>query len=147
MNRLYAILVAICVPLLLAADSPKPIGDDPLDGEWEIVEMVFKGKVQNFGGPNGGWIKITKEGMSFKYPGSENFGRPFSITLHTRKQPRQIDVQYGDDEMPVVSRGIYEVAGDKLRMIENNTEGERPRDFDALKNPTHTYFGLKRVQK
>src|SRR4051812_1802116 len=62
--RLRTLLIVLAT--LYAAPAPAQEKANPAEalyGEWEIVEMIFKATVQDFGGGPGGWFIFDKEGV------------------------------------------------------------------------------------
>jgi hypothetical protein len=139
-------LAVLCGPVL---SQEKDDLASALDGEWEVVEMIYRGKVQDFGGQ---LERIRFKDGKVCY-GSKNdrdlprelfgeylwtTGKPFSI-----RRGGEIDVDYGDR----VLKGLYELKDGTLRIIEPEDFSGRPADFGAVADPGLTLRVLKRVAK
>lgn len=134
-------LSAVRVSLMLHA-SPPPIGakDDPysrLYGEWEIVKMIYKGKVQDFGGGPGGFIRIDVG--SFTTVRSRQ-ARGYTSSLKMR--PGGFDLH--DDGG--VTQALYSFQDESLLIVWRD-DGERPTSFEALNDDRATLYVLKKVVK
>jgi hypothetical protein len=57
---LIVLLSSIALPLS-GQETPDPAA--ALFGEWQVVEMIYRGTVQDFGGGPGGWFIFHKEGV------------------------------------------------------------------------------------
>jgi hypothetical protein len=142
--RLYQ-LAALTLAFLAApalAQEREDLGG-ALEGEWEVVEMIFKGKVQEFGGEpermkfSGGkhWLTFKEHG---KYTYPDFLGNAYVIL-----PGGQIDIKcrFG------LIKALYRIKDDKLRIIWQEYADERPTDFDTAADPRLTLRVLKRVAK
>jgi uncharacterized protein (TIGR03067 family) len=118
--------------------------DDALVGEWDIVGMVYKGKVQDFDGPTGGTIKIGDGKLCTQHP---YFNGPVErgMTLRPSKSPREIDLRHPEGDQ--VWLGIYELKDGTLRIIIAWAGDARPMDFDAKKNERLILYTLAKHEK
>lgn len=122
-------------------------GEEPplsLDGEWEIVGMVYKGAVQKFGRPTGGTMTIRGRELVLKY-GPDGAGAQVEITLRAGKGPKEIDYQFRGTETPHL--GIFELADGTLTLVLAAGGQDRPKQFDATKDATLTSYTLRRVKR
>jgi uncharacterized protein (TIGR03067 family) len=146
-SALVSMILAVAIPhsAELRGSEKKP-ADDPLDGEWEIVGMVYKGKVQKFSGPNCGTIKIEGRKLVFKFVNGSAEGVEHEIVLRPAKEPKEIDLRMvgGKDDS---ARGIYEVKDGVLTITHTQYGEDRPNVLDATKNPKWTSFTLRRLKK
>jgi uncharacterized protein (TIGR03067 family) len=143
-TALAVLLVMICEPTFSQEK------DDPasaLNGEWEVVEMIYMGKVQDFGGkPERYRFKDGKMWHSFKNDGEFKFegeysygiGKPFTI-----RRGRELDV----DDRGRVEKGLYELKDGNLRIVWREDLVDRPTGFGAVADPGLTLQVLKRITK
>jgi hypothetical protein len=138
--------------LLLASVSIAEEKDDPasaLDGEWEVVEMIYKGKVQDFGGrperyrfkDGKMWHALKNDGKLPRKPFGEysyGAGEPFAV-----RRGGEIDVVYPD----VVAKGRYELKDGNLRIVWREDLADRPASFGAVADPGLTLRVMKRIGK
>jgi uncharacterized protein (TIGR03067 family) len=112
-------------------------GKENIFGEWEIVQMVFKGENQDFGAKIGGTIKL-EEGKFWinSIDGNPGEFAEFDMVLRPSKNPKEIDV----DKF----KGIYELKGDSLVLVIANASSDRPKNFDANKDDRLTLYRLKK---
>ncbi|WP_254510800.1 hypothetical protein [Anatilimnocola floriformis] len=112
---------------------------EELFGEWEVVQMVFKGKRQ---APEKGkeHIKFERGGISLSYGGARAYA-PIKCTF----RPGEFDIT-AEPFAKFDIKAKYEIEGNRLRVIWRE-EGERPTDFDALKDKGLTLRVLERVAK
>ena len=121
--------------------------DKALVGEWELVEMIFRGKVQDFQGFQGrpaGW-------MTFQYgKWSEAYSDHQYVTHYDYKivGPGELDIElkglpWRSGEM---MKCRYELKDGSLRFICSTVDlDERPADFEALANPRVKLYVLRKV--
>ena len=141
MKYLFPVLLCwFAVGLTLPAAAEDGI-DKELIGEWEIVEMVFRGKVQDFGGRFPGKMKFERD-RYFRADGNDKYEFGNAIVVRPDKKPREIDIRASDQ-----LKGIYEITGDEMKLIYPELEDfERPTVFDAVKDKRYTYYLLKRIK-
>jgi len=129
-------LVALAPPAIAQEVNPAAA----LAGEWEIVEMIFRGKVQDFSGKPGGWIWFRKGEFAIAYSTREGPAtRPCTI------RPREIDIQpdpFARNER--VIKAHYDLQGESLRIVWRDDYGDRPMSFDAQKDSHLTLYVLKK---
>jgi hypothetical protein len=119
--------------------------DKALVGEWEIVEMIYKGKVQDFQGKSGGW-------MTFRYGqwAEADSDRRYAFqSKYTIAGPGEIDI---DRKGLVASWGgiwkcRYEISDGRLWFIcPDYYGGLRPTSFDAQADPSLKLYVLQKVK-
>ena len=131
------LLLTIHVTVSQADVPPRSEPVAALFGEWQIVEMIHKGKVQDLSKARGGcWIKLEERHFAISYAGREYVSR-YPCTM-------------GDGIMDVdlegkLSKALYEYKDDKLRIIWRDDFGDRPKTFDAVGKPEVTLLVLKRA--
>jgi hypothetical protein len=115
---------------------------DALYGEWVIVRMVYRGKVQDSGGVPLGWIKIEKN--SFAIADSDHRYAPKQpCTIGPRREIDILDRSLGKEQ---VIKALYHLDEEgELQVIWRNDYGERPSNFDALQDSRLTLYVLKKV--
>jgi uncharacterized protein (TIGR03067 family) len=147
MTRLGCIgLMVASVHLGLASTARgQEATDDALLGDWDIVGMVYRGKVQDFGGPTGGTVKIGDGKLWLQYPSFAGGPDEKRITVRPSKKPHEIDLFIAGDKR--VWPGIYEVKDGTLRIIMAQSGDARPTDFDAEKNERLTMYTLAKRKK
>ncbi|WP_157369923.1 hypothetical protein [Zavarzinella formosa] len=139
--KLLAVAGCLCLTAGVRADDGK---DDTLRGKWNIVGMVYRGQVQDFGGPTGGTMTITDGKLQLKYL-SYDTPSEWAIAIQPSVIPRRIDVRLPhDDERRL---GIYELKDGVLRIIFARPGDDRPKDFDARKDEKLILYTLKRPSK
>jgi len=151
--RLRTLLIVLALgPPVLAQERSDP--GEAIYGEWEIVEMIYRGKVQDFKGNPAGWYVFSPGGV-IRIFGDEIRERVLGDKV-TRKW-RTFGCSIRDCEIDIVNtpplgkgeltKGLYDLKDGKLRLIYPNDGGERPTDFDeAFKNPRLTLYVLKKVK-
>jgi uncharacterized protein (TIGR03067 family) len=149
-NLLTALTPALAVSLTPIAPGR---GEEPpasLDGQWEIVGMVYKGMAQKFDGPNGGTVAIKGRELVINYPSGDGEGALREITLRPSKEPKEIDLRFPEVKnlLPAALHlGIYKLEGETLTIVLAHSDQERPKQFDARKDSKLTSWTLKRTKK
>ena len=151
MRNLFAGLILVfAVSLTPVAPGHGEEPPDTLDGQWEIVGMVYKGEAQKFDGPNGGTMAIKGRELVKKYPSWDGEGVRTEITLRPSKEPKEIDLRFPEvkDLLPATQHlGIYKLEGETLTIVLAQSDQERPKQFDARKDSKLTSYTLKRTKK
>ena len=112
-----------------------------VEGEWEIVEMVFRGKVQDFCRKPGGWIWFKSGEFALAYSTKE-----FPTTYPCTIRPREIDIHpNGFTRDETVLKALYDLQGDNLQLAWRD-DGDRPTSFEAQKDLGQTLYRLKKVK-
>jgi hypothetical protein len=118
--------------------------DKTLVGEWEVVEMIYKGTVQDFQGRPGGW-------MTFQYG---KWSEAHSDRRYVVKYDYKI---VGSGEMDIdlksslwysgrILKCRYEHKDGNLRLAWGNSYDERPTHFNALMDSGMNFYVLKKVR-
>lgn len=107
--------------------------------------MVYRGKPQVFGERSGGWFRIGRNTFLRLFTEEVNEIQPASDNCLIRS--REIDIWpmevAGDKQL----KGIYELKDGRLKIIWcDGSSNERPKSFDAMKNPELTLFVLRKVR-
>jgi len=160
--RTLLILLALGPPVLISShcfpeDKTNP--GEALYGEWVVVEMIYRGMVQDLNGGPGGWFEFNKEGVII-IPDADTDAKTRERTYRVKSagngiryatviRGNQLDIHHkffgGTREW--TTKALYDLKDGKLRIIWSEND-ERPTDFDeAYKDPRLTYYGLKRVAK
>jgi len=160
--RTLLILMSIIGPASIAPTAFAQERPDPgksLYGEWEIVEMIHRRTVQDFGGESGGWFVFEPDGFLRASDEKQlanimrKKGLKKALTERCIIREHEIDIW----AKPVIgTKGegwlvecSYELRDGKLRLIwRDGPGGKRPTDFDeAFKDPALTLFVLKKRPK
>jgi uncharacterized protein (TIGR03067 family) len=145
-------LLVLGVGLLVAVaeggkKDPKLVIEDrkKLQGEWTLVEGFM----------NGGAIpekdlkefKLTFKGDRFTLQvGDKTYVIP--CELDPSQKPKAIDARPADGAFKGKTlRGIYQVAGDALKMCFANPDKDRPTEFTSRGKSIHILMVLKRSKK
>jgi len=159
--RLRTLLIAL-TPLLtlplLGQEKSDP--GAALYGEWEVVEEVYRGKVQDFRGMSGGTFIFDSQGVIIllgerptlkerelfqRIKGTKN-----GFRHATTVRQNELDIENwfpGNKPLTWTTKAYYELKDGKLRILWGGNENERPTDFDeAYKDRTLTYYVLKKVK-
>ena len=157
--RLRTLLIVLTLGPMVLADAadvqPKPPPPPSIYGEWEVVEMIHKGKVQDFKGESGGWFTFEPGAFIRAFDGKErdalirDKGLRKGLTRPCTIRPRELDIVFkwlGRKE-EMLTRAFYEFQDRDLRIIwPVELDTERPTNFEALTNPSVSYFLLKKVK-
>ena len=132
-------IAAVTVPLTVlvqfagAQENTHP--GEALYGEWIIQEMIFKG-VDQEASKYGGWVRIKKDSFELS-TNSESLGAKCPCTI----RPGEMDIKTPWSTI----KALYELKDGRLWIAwMNNFNGERPTNFDALKDPRLTLYVLKK---
>jgi hypothetical protein len=123
---------------ILAQEKGDP--SKPVQGEWEIVGMIYKGKVQDSGGLPLGWIKFEKDGFAIA-DGRHSYGSTFPCTIR-REEIDILDKSFGPEK---TLRALYAFQNEELWIVWANDYGNRPTHFDAPKDPRLTLYVLRKA--
>ena len=127
---------------LLSLNRLQVIADEPaLGGMWEIVEETSGGKMHDLSGQPRGFMDFDgsycREARSLDGPYVD---AEYKIVL-----PGEIDISVltATGKAPP-EKWRYQFQGGELRIIRSNRPGERPKNFDAIRDPALTLYVLKR---
>jgi hypothetical protein len=135
LRTLLIVLVTMLASLVLGQD--KLDAGKALYGEWEIVEMVFKGRMQQNKTGLLGWIRFGERGFSIAKE-----DRQYIVEHMCSFNGRNVDITIAGKVLQV----LIEHKDDNLRIVWRNDYGERPKDFDAMKDSRLTLYVLKKVK-
>lgn len=114
-----------------------------LAGRWQILETVINGTAQNFRGTqavemgfyNGYWMEWGPDGKS-GLAGGFMIVRPGEINIDTTGVPG----------FTAPTKWRYKLERGELWMVRSQKPADRPRDFDALNDPSLTRHRLRKVE-
>jgi uncharacterized protein (TIGR03067 family) len=134
-------ILTVCVVAMLALGFCRP-SDEPQDrftelqGTWILVKMEIDGQSYLEKGEN--WKLVIQDGTATLGTADAAKAEPLFLArmLNTSKRPKTITLPF---EEKVTFYGVYEVAGDELRVCgvgvdidnEMNPEARRPRELDG----------------
>jgi uncharacterized protein (TIGR03067 family) len=98
-----------------------------LRGTWRGTTMRVEGQDMVIAGGNLGtrWV-FEEERLTFRTP---NGDMQSTVSVNPARQPAEMDIQFGDPPRIFVSRVVYELDGDDLRVcMPTNMAGERPKE-------------------
>jgi hypothetical protein len=124
---------------------------EALYGLWEVEEMIFKSKVQDFGGKPGEWFEISKNGFDlfFTHPTASPVNRRNTKTplYKCEIRPGEMDIQDRFRKDQPLLKAKYELKDGKMRVAWREDHGDRPASFDeAYIDRNITLFVLKKVK-
>jgi len=128
---------------LLSLNRFQVVADEPaLGGRWEIVEKTSNGKTHELGGKSAGSMMFQAPYCSER----DSPDRPDFDGEYTIVGPGEIDIDM--KMVPTFKAPVwkwrYQLKGGELRIIRSSRPGERPKDFDALNDPSLTLYVLKK---
>jgi hypothetical protein len=155
--RVRTLLIVLAFLLSLQASAQdKAEPGEALYGEWEIVEITFKGRVQVLPEPPVGWFIFDKGGFTWLLYGD---AKKIRDQIHASKsikkawtepcviKEREIEVmQKHQAGLKTGFTALYEIKDGMLRFVWREDNGERPIDFDALKDPNLALYVAKKVK-
>jgi len=136
LRTLLILLVTSQTLPVVAQEKDDP--SKPLQGEWEIVGMIYKGKVQDSGGLPLGWIKFEKKGLAIAN-GEHSYGSNLPCTIR-REEIDILDKLFGAEK---TLRALYIFQNQELWIVW--AEDYRPTHFDAAKDPRLTLYVLRKA--
>ena len=129
---------------MVAADmGEKKKGDaEKIQGKWIVVAFYHKGKATPFGDAK---ATYSFSGNRMRNPDDPKF--KFTFELRPDKKPRELDVIWNHDGKANISRMIYELSGDTLKIcVPILTEGPRPVAIGTAADDERRLLVLKRVK-
>jgi uncharacterized protein (TIGR03067 family) len=125
-------LLVLAVALCVAADKPK--ADEAkkelarLQGTWVMEALEVNG--ENVPAKKLAGTTLTIKGDRY-ITKVKDTAREVTFKLDPSEKPKAIDMYFPDGpELPKLSKGIYELDGDTLKVCRHQTPGEdRPRSF------------------
>ena len=134
-------ILAVCTVVVLASgfcradDQPKDKFTE-LDGTWILAKMDIDG--QSYLEPGVKWKLVIMHGTATFGPEDATKAEPILLAkmLNTSKRPKTVTLPFGE---MLTFYGIYEVAGDELRVCgvgvdtetEMKPEARRPKELDG----------------
>jgi uncharacterized protein (TIGR03067 family) len=149
--RLQVVTILLAGPLLVAGPAPSAGGDKKsggeLDGTWQMVSITGKGKdippddIKNM------TVEI-KDGRAVVRRGGQVVGAS-DLKIDPSKTPKTIDSTttspgQGKEQL---SKGIYELKGDTLRLCTAVSGKERPTSFASTAENLQSILILRRQKK
>jgi uncharacterized protein (TIGR03067 family) len=125
-----ASLTLVCLsPILFAAAQERKSDKEALQGTWRVIGLVEGGKEAPPESLKESQILI--KGSEFVFKGDEAYRGSF--TLEPGKKPKWIDTTFIDQDSKEAGRalGIYELAGDQLKITWRHKGKDRPQDFTS----------------
>jgi uncharacterized protein (TIGR03067 family) len=146
--RTRALLVWVAV-LGIAAAPPR--ADEAtwerwrLQGTWEMTGLEVNGEEVPAKKLAGTTLTIKGDKYITKV---KDTAREVTFTLDPAKDPKAIDMFFPDGaELPKLSKGIYELDGDTLRICRHQMAGEdRPRSFVTMAGTNLFVVTWKRIK-
>jgi hypothetical protein len=158
--RLRTLLILLQLAITsVAMEQNTPDSAAALEGDWQVIEMVYRTTVQDLKGGPGGWFIFGKGGViiflsadtdakTLEFSKRVNgVGNPIRYAVDIRAREMDIWFKFPWSKEATLTKAIYELRDDKLRIVWRDGEGERPTDFDEVyKDKTLTLYVCKRVK-
>lgn len=146
----------MCTSALLSKDdTPKqkdpkvPKSEEPgLEGVWKYELQVIGGDEIPEKNRSEIWVEIC--GNMFNRCADGDLPRSSKIILYRSRTPKAFDLEFTHPltGKVSVSKGIYELKGDVLKLCYDNTGKERPKTFQSTEETANVVLSvLKRVKK
>jgi uncharacterized protein (TIGR03067 family) len=117
-----------------------------LEGTWKAVAVTDNGKEATDAEDH----TITFKGDHITVKKGDQVMIEGTFKRDKSKKPSQIDVTINegpDNIKGKVSKGIYEIKGDTMKLCAAHADGERPSEFSAPEGSRHVLITLKRESK
>lgn len=114
---------------------------DKLQGTWQLVEAVANGKKLSEEATKHFTICFSHNKMVSK--NKDRITVDTTFTLQPEQNPKAIDIRIDGD----TGRGLYELAGDSLKLIHGEAGKSRPGQFESKEGSQLTLMVLKRLSK
>jgi uncharacterized protein (TIGR03067 family) len=148
---MYSCITPVFFALALVPLDPKPLPKDstPLEGTWEVTEMIVNG---NALAPEAcRKLKLEFSNNVLRIVGAESdLPKLYKFTVDAKTNPASIDVipdVNGSEKLDPIF-GIYALDGDRLKLVipvEVTVKG-RTREFAAPAGSKLMFFRLKRAK-
>lgn len=114
------------------ADNRREADLDRLQGNWELISTLTDNVPTDFDHPGDTTLKIAGQGYKLSDEAAITTAPSGRLKLDATQRPRQIDAHSssGPNEGKV-SLGIYELSGDRLRIMLAPPGKPRPTSFSA----------------
>jgi uncharacterized protein (TIGR03067 family) len=119
---------------------------DRIQGTWEIVSLVEKGK--KVAEDETKLLEIVVKGDRLVIKAKGNTLTEYSIKLDEKHKPRAMDMTITDGEdKGKIAPGIYALEGDGLKIAMDEDLKNRPASFDEKDTASCSVIALKRKKK
>jgi len=139
-------VIFVLVGGMLLADGSQCAADDELEklqGTWTLVSVETKGEELPKDKIVPNTLVIT--GQRFVVMSGGSVQREVTFKIDATKNPKWIDQEFKDkDGQPVTRPGLYELKGDKLRLIFDRT---RPMELKTTPNSNLNITVYERERK
>jgi len=146
------LLLAMVVPPSAALSADEPAEKDLmlLQGRWDSVLVVHSGKevkpenvksVVRFVIKGDKVFYLDKDGNVPKVKPTAH-----QIKLDSTTKPKQMDYIQTEDNKDKISKGIFDVKGDDLKICLDVEDKGRPKAFESKEGSGHRLLVLKRVK-
>ena len=142
------VVVVLLAGLLIATDKPKDEAKKDLDrlqGTWVMAELEVEGKVVPEEKLKGTTLTIKGDKYIVKV---KDRAHETTFKLDPSQKPKAIDMYFSaGTDAPKLSKGIYEVDGDTLKLCRHQAPGkDRPVQFGTWPNTGLFLVTWKRQQ-
>jgi uncharacterized protein (TIGR03067 family) len=141
------ILIAIMVALFPAQTSQKLAEDkDKMQGVWVFASSERDGKQELIDWKDILELEFSGDTFRFHLPAGAKHPQPFKLDQSV--SPKTIDWLPGEkNRLTKPFIGIYELAGDDLKICWGKQDGPRPKEFTAKAGTERWLWDLKRQTK
>jgi uncharacterized protein (TIGR03067 family) len=140
MHRIVVVVIALAA--LGAANQKEDAKEDKdkIQGKWAPTLVQRMGQKQSEEELKDRQVTFTADKLMVKRGETTT---EMAYKLDATKKPKEIDVTLPNGS---TGRGIYELSGDKLKILHGEEGGERPKSFDAAEFAKYNYGEFKRVK-
>jgi uncharacterized protein (TIGR03067 family) len=143
-RRLSFMLVTVLLAAAAdARDDPARADRDGLQGTWSVESAERRGEVLPRERAERIKLIVTADKITIQ-DGDTGRNEEALFQLDPTKQPKAIDLTPGGESAKV--EGIYQLAGDTLKLCWSKPGGARPGDFTTSRNDNRVLFVLKRAK-
>jgi uncharacterized protein (TIGR03067 family) len=131
---------------LVQAGNDKTGDLDRIQGAWQIVALVEKGKKVPDEDTKDLEIVVAGDRLGIRAKGKAV--AEYTVKLDEKQKPRAMDMTITDgDDKGKVAPGIYNLEGDTLKIAMDEEFKNRPKSFDEKDTATCSVIALKRKKK